>query len=54
MKVNPQKWRALLNQSCSNLVTKSREILDHIEPNNHQNNTDIYHFDESVLQQGRF
>ena len=54
MKVNPQKWRALLIQGWSKLATKSGEILDRIEPGNYQNNTDIYNFDESILQQGRF
>ena len=54
MKVNPQKWKALLIQSRSKLVARICEVFDRIDSYNHPNTTDIYNCDESILQQGRF
>ena len=54
MKMNPQKVRALVKQSFSNLVATSRVFLRRFDPGVMQDETDFSIYDESILQQGRF
>ena len=54
MRMNPQKFRTLFNQSCDKLVSRSRNMLRHIDPVASQDTANPNSFDESILQQGRF
>ena len=49
-----QKLTALVKQSSSHLVAKSRDLLNRLDPGAAKTPTDLNPYDESVLQQGRF
>ena len=49
-----QKLTALVKQSSSHLVAKSRDLLNRLDPGAAKTPTDLNLYDESVLQQGRF
>ena len=49
-----QKLTALVKQSSSHLVAKSRDLLNRLDPGAANTPTDLNPYDESVLQQGRF
>ena len=52
--MNPQKLRALVQQSTSNVVSTSRNLLCRLDPGAKQDATTLDTYDESILQQGRF
>ena len=52
--MNPQKLRALVQQSTSNVVSMSRNLLRRLDPGAKQEATTLDTYDESILQQGRF
>ena len=52
--MNPQKLRALVQQSTSNVVSTSRNLLSRLDPGAKQDATTLDTYDESILQQGRF
>ena len=54
MMMNPQKLRALVQQSTSNVVSTSRNLLRRLDPGAKQDATTLDTYDESILQQGRF
>ena len=54
MMMNPQKLRALVQQSTSNVVSTSRNLLSRLDPGAKQDATTLDTYDESILQQGRF
>ena len=54
MMMNPQKLRALVEQSTSNVVSMSRNLLRRLDPGAKQEATTLDTYDESILQQGRF
>ena len=54
MRMNPQKFRTLFNQGCDKLVSRSRDMLRHIDPVASQDTANPNSFDESILQEGRF
>ena len=54
MMMNPQKLRALVQQSTSNVVSMSRNLLRRLDPGAKQEATTLDTYDESILQQGRF
>ena len=49
-----QKLTALVKQSSSHLVAKSRDLLNRLDPGAANTPSDLNPYDESVLQQGRF
>ena len=54
MNMNPQKLKTLINKRCTNLVVRSRDLLNRIRSAALQESSDLSNFDESILQQGHF
>ena len=54
MNMNPQKLKTLINKRCTNLVVRSRDLLNRIRSAALQESSDLNNFDESILQQGHF
>ena len=54
MKIITQNLMRIIRQCSRNLSTKSRSVLHRVDPVSQQDATDRNHYDESILQQGRF